>query len=129
MAAVNNLKSQTIKTGTVETLKDPEAWQEKNREKVNEEVSELEKLRFRDITERLRARQNFAKFLMGLLVMQNMLVFTIFGLGLWYGKVQGLENLFSIIIGGTLAETTSLIYIIVKFLYSEIPFQSPKINP
>ncbi len=119
---------EIINKEEAQALEDLLQWQKEFQKEVKEEVSEIEKLRFKDITERLKGRQKFANFLMMLLVFQNIVVFGIFGAGMWFGKILGLENLFSILIGGTLAETTTLIYIIVKFLFSDIPYQEKKFN-
>jgi hypothetical protein len=114
-----------IEKEAIEALETPEVWQNFAREDVKEEFLDLERLRFRDIEARLKNRENFRRFLMGLLVGQNVLVFTVFALGMWYDKIAGLETVFSTLVGGTLLETTALIYIIVKWLFSEIPYQKP----
>lgn len=107
----------------IEALESDKAWQKLNKQEVKEEFSDLEKLRFKDIDWRLKNRENFRRFLLLLLVAQNLAVFTIFAVGMWYQKIAGLEAVFSTLVGGTLAETTALIWIIVKWLFSEIHYQ------
>src|SRR3989344_9008241 len=89
---------------TSEPLKNLKNWQKQTTEEVKEKLDELERLRQKDITWRLENRENFRKFLIILLVLQNIVVFIIFGLGMWFGKIAGLEKVFSTLVGGTLLE-------------------------
>ncbi|MBI2011383.1 hypothetical protein HYS91_01310 [Candidatus Daviesbacteria bacterium] len=124
MAVANFLSPQKIiETKTVEVLKNPQTWQKQATQEVREDFSELDKLRFKDIDWRLKNRENFRKFLMGLLIFQNVAVFLIVGLAVWFDKVKGLELIFATLIGGTLLETAGLILIIIKWLFSEISYK------
>ncbi len=116
------LKTQ-IKASSVEKVRDPDMWQSSFKQNVAEDLSDIEKLRLKDIAARLKNRENFRRFLMFLLVLQNFIVFAIFAAGMWYNKIAGLEGVFSTLVGGTLLETTALIYIIVKWLFSEISYK------
>lgn len=111
----------------VKPLKSLMAWQHHSTKEVKEDFRDLDKLRRKDIKARLKNRETFRKFLMYLLVGQNTAVFLIVALALWFNKIQGLELIFATLIGGTLAETAGLILIIIKWLFSEIPYQE-KIN-
>lgn len=97
-------------------------WQQEISQDIKQDYLHLEELKVKDINWRLKNRQDFKKFLFLLLVFQNLAVFFTFALGLWFNKIAGLEQVFGVLVGGTLAETTSLIYIIVKWLFSEIPY-------
>lgn len=107
----------------IEALENTEVWQEQSEKDIKQEYSDLEKLRYRDIEWRLQNRQSIRNFLFALLVGQNLFVFIIFAIGMWFNKISGLDAVFTTLVGGTLIETTSLIYIIVKWLFSEIPYQ------
>jgi hypothetical protein len=109
-------------------LKDLSKWQEKISRDVKSEYEDLEKLKLKDINWRLKTRQKFKNFLIFLLVGQNLAVFSLFGIALSLNRLSGLENVFSVVIGGTLVETTSLILIIIKWLFSEIPYNSPDLD-
>ncbi len=113
---------QIIDPQAVKALKSVDSWQAAASQEVSSDLSELEKLRFKDIDWRLKNRENFRRFLLILLVAQNVVVFAIFAVGMWFNKISGLEAVFSTLVGGTLLETTALILIIVKWLFSEIPY-------
>lgn len=118
----DNLKN-LLTSQKIEPLKNLTSWQQKTKKDIQENFNELEKLKFKDIDWRLKNRQSIRNFLFGLLVLQNLVVFLLFGIGLWFNKLAGLEGVFNVLIGGTLTETASLIYIIVKWLFSEIPYK------
>jgi hypothetical protein len=100
-----------------------QTWQSAIEENVKTNLPTQDDLKIEDINWRLKNRQQFQAFLIRLLVFQNIIVFSLFGIGLVFNKLQGLENAFTVLIGGTLAETVALIQIIVKWLYSEIPYE------
>ncbi len=114
---------QLIEKVNVKPLTNLEAWQKQATKEVKSEFSELDKLKGKDIRARLKNRESFRKFLIKLLVFQNVAVFIIVGFSIWFDKVAGLELIFATLIGGTLAETAGLILIIIKWLFSEIPYQ------
>ena|SRR5579884_1982068 len=103
-------------------LKDLSKWQKDIQKDVREEFEDLEKLKLKDIKWRLSNRQKFKNFLICLLIGQNIAVFSLFGAALSWNRISGLDSVFSVVIGGTLVETTSLILIIIKWLFSEIPY-------
>jgi hypothetical protein len=119
--------AQIIDKKAIEALISDEDWQKLTQAEIKEEFNDLEKLRYQDIDWRLKNRENFRRFLIKLLVLQNIVVFTIFAFGMWFNKIAGLDAVFSTLVGGTLAETTALILIIVKWLFSEIPYQGKQI--
>ena len=100
-------------------------WQKAAAQEFKQDADALSQLKIEDITNRLKDRKIIRNFLFALLVIQNLFVFSIFAVGMWYNKIAGLDAVFSTLVGGTLLETTSLIYIIVKWLFSEIPYQNP----
>lgn len=102
---------------------DLKAWQSAFEASARTNLPSQDDLKIDDISWRLKNRQNFQTFLIRLLVFQNIVVFGLFGAGLLFNKLQGLENAFTVLISGTLAETVLLIQIIVKWLYSEIPYE------
>ncbi|MBI3485889.1 hypothetical protein HY025_02985 [Candidatus Daviesbacteria bacterium] len=118
----DNLKN-LLTSQKIEPLKNLTSWQQKTKKDIQENFNELEKLKFKDIDWRLKNRQSIRNFFFFLLVLQNLVVFLLFGIGLWFNKLAGLEGVFNVLIGGTLTETASLIYIIVKWLFSEIPYK------
>lgn len=101
-------------------------WQNTVNLDIQSSYIKLETLKFDDYSWRLKNRENFKKLLFGLLFLQNTVVFALFGLGLVLNKLAGLEDVFKVLIAGTLLETTSLILIIVKWLFSEIPYEKEK---
>jgi|SRR3989344_4353497 len=114
---------EIINEKEAQALEDLLEWQKEFQEEVKEELSEIEKLRFKDIDWRLKNRENFRKFLMFLLVAQNITVFALVLFALQTDKIQSLQLVFTTLISGTLLETTALILIIVKWLFSEIPYK------
>lgn len=116
------VKADIIETNTVEKLKNLSDWQEQTEQDLKKEVSEIEKLRFRDISLRLKNRENFRKYLMTLLATQNIAVFSLVFYALYLNRLEGLQLILSTLVGATLLETTALTYIIVKFLFQEIPY-------
>ena len=105
---------EIINEKEAQALEDLLEWQKEFQEEVKEELSEIEKLRFKDIDWRLKNRENFRKFLMFLLVAQNITVFALVLFALQTDKIQSLQLVFTTLISGTLLETTALILIIVK---------------
>lgn len=84
---------------------------------------EHQQLRLRDILWRLENRQRFKQFLMLLLIGQNIAVFGLVGIALYLDRLQSLQLIFSILTTATLAETASMIFFIIKWLFSEIIYQ------
>jgi hypothetical protein len=105
---------------------DLKSWQQAFEESTKTNLPSQDDLKIEDINWRLKNRQKFQTFLIRLLVFQNVVVFGLFGVGLIFNKLQGLENAFTVLIGGTLAETVALIQIIIKWLFSEIPYEKSK---
>lgn len=101
-------------------------WQKGAQREVLKETKTIDDLKFDDISWRLKNRENFRNFLIRLLVGQNIAVFILVSLALFADKITGLEPIFATLIGGTLLETTALILIIVKWLFSEIPYEDKK---
>jgi hypothetical protein len=122
-------KAQIIETKTVERLKDSSAWQDRAEKNFSKEFNELDKLKYRDISARLRNRENFRKYLMTLLSAQNIAVFGFVFYALYLNRLEPLQFILSTLVGATLLETTALIYIIVKFLFSDIPYQANPPQP
>lgn len=80
-------------------------------------------LKLQDIAWRLDNREKFRKYLMRLLVGQNIATFALVTVALYFDKLQHLQPVFSVLIGATLAETASMIFFIIKWLFSEIPYE------
>lgn len=98
-------------------------WQKNAQREVLKETKTIDDLKFDDISWRLKNRENFRNFLIRLLVGQNIAVFLLVTAALFTNKIVGLEPVFATLVGGTLLETTALIVIIVKWLFSEIPYE------
>lgn len=98
-------------------------WQKGAKREVLMETKTIDDLKFDDISWRLKNRENFRNFLIRLLVGQNIAVFLLVSAALFTDKIAGLEPVFATLVGGTLLETTALIVIIVKWLFSEIPYE------
>lgn len=99
-------------------------WQKDAKKEAVKETKTLEDLKVDDISWRLRNRENFRNFLIRLLVGQNIAVFLLVTTALFTNKITGLESVFATLVGGTLLETAALIVIIVKWLFSEIPYEN-----
>ncbi len=98
-------------------------WQWNVTRDVKEKVLEEKELRLQDIEWKLEKREEMKTFLTKLLVWQNSLVFTLVVLALFTDKIEGLELVFTTLVGGTILQTTAMIHIIMKWLFSEIPYK------
>lgn len=103
-------------------------WQKSAQKQVLKETKTIDDLKFDDISWRLKNRENFRNFLIRLLIGQNIAVFLLVTAALFTNKIVRLEPVFATLVGGTLLETTALIIIIVKWLFSEIPYEEKKPN-
>ena len=92
----------------------------------------LDQLTVDDITWKLLARKEYAPFFRWFLIIQNFLIF-LFVFIAYYNSLS-LDNLtsffklqpvFSIIIGGTIAQTVLIIRIMVLWIFSNTPYEMP----
>lgn len=62
-------------------------------------------------------------FFFVLLIAQNFLVFLLVFIALFWGRLQDLQLVFSVLIGATLAETAAIVRFIVQFLFTSIDYK------
>jgi hypothetical protein len=65
---------------------------------------------------------------MWLLVCQNIVVFSLVIGALIFGKMKDLQLVFSVLVGATLAETSSMVFFMVRWLFSDIKYDRKSIN-
>lgn len=99
-------------------------WVSNLEDDIEETLHRHRALKLQDITWRLTNRENFRKFLIGLLISQNVAVFALVWVGLLTHTLQDLQLVFSVLVTATLAETASMIFFIIKWLFSEIPYDA-----
>lgn len=61
------------------------------------------------------------------LVGQNVAVFALVAFAMWTYRLEGLQLIFATLTTATLLETTAAIFIIVKWLFSEISYEEKKL--
>lgn len=116
-------KTQLIKIAGVEGIVRTlplETWQQQISLQTKEDFLSEKELRVKDITWRLAEREEFKNFLKWLLIIQNVAVFGLVIIALLVDKAVMLQPLFTTLVGGTLLETTSMIYIIIRWLFTDI---------
>jgi len=122
---LRTIKIHGIKVIKVRSLP-VEQWQQEVNLTTTEDFYNEKILRLKDIRWRLDNRENFKKFLIMLLIWQNIAVFALVTFAVVTNKIAGLQTVFATLVGGTLLETTSMIFIIIKWLFSEIPYEKTK---
>jgi hypothetical protein len=114
------IKDETFR---LPTSRDPIAWQYEIKKDVKQNVLDEKELRLNDIYWKLEHRGKLKTFLLRLLVAQNVVVFALVSLALWTNKMQELQLVFSTLVAATLGETASLVYIIAKWLFTDIQYK------
>jgi len=103
-------------------------WQEAVSRETKKDVLSERELRLKDITWKLNNRDDLKTFLMRLLVAQNVVVFSLVTYALIFDKMKDLQLIFSTLVGGTLAETAAAIYIMTRWLFSDIKYDKQAIH-
>lgn len=125
------MAQKKVKIGNVDIkierqLSELDLWQQAVRYGATQEVLDLESLQLNDINNRIRNREKLKDFLIKLLIGQNIAVFGLVLLALLTDQMNSLQLVFSVLIGATLAETSSMVFFMVKWLFSDIEYK--KIN-
>jgi len=120
------IKIGNINVKVKNKLSDLDFWQREVQHESEEEVLNLEKLQITDIKNKIENREKLKDFLIKLLVWQNVSVFGIVVFSLLFDKIQSLQLVLSVLIGGTLAETSSMVFYMVRWLFSDIKYQKIK---
>ena len=107
---------------------DPQEWQLEVKQDAKNNVLTERELRLKDITWKLTNRGSLKIFLMCLLVFQNFIVFGLVTIALILGKMKDLQLVFSVLIGATLAETSSMVFFMVRWLFSDIKYDKQSIH-
>ncbi len=80
------------------------------------------KIQLKDNQWRVSARKWFAWLFLGLLAAQNVVVFGLVVFAYIAGSLDGLENMFSVLVSVTLGETYLVIKIIVEWIFHDIKY-------
>lgn len=126
MAPKNKPKIETVIKGKKFKILEPydlKEWRYEVKRNVAENVISERELRLRDITWKLEHRDKLKTFLLWLLALQNIVVFLLVVGALVTNKIEGLQLVFSTLVAGTLVETASLVYIIAKWLFTDIHYE------
>lgn len=101
---------------------DGSTWQEQFEYETEKHSLAEKSIRLRDFEWRLEKRNWMKWFLFWLLIVQNVVVLAITVYAIVTGQAKETEDLLSVLVGATLLETTSMVFIMVKWLFSEIPY-------
>lgn len=71
---------------------------------------------------KVKARKNYGKILLGLLIVQNLAVFILVFWAFISGNLDDLQVIFSILIPATLGETAYMVKTIVEWLFKDINY-------
>lgn len=102
---------------------DLEEWSKKEAKDKSETYRFLLRLRVEDTEWRVWFRKRLGWILIGLLIIQNVVVFSIIIFALIFGKVADLEIVFGCLIAATLGETAYVVKIIVEWLFRDINYE------
>ena len=84
---------------------------------------ELFELKVKDHTWKIGARTIYARIFVGLLITQNIIVFTLVCIAYKTETLKNLSLVFSTLFTATLVETAYIIRIIVEWLFSDIDYR------
>lgn len=89
---------------------------------MSEEFTELQ---LEDYTWKVRSRKNYGWVLVGLLIAQNLAVFTLVFIALRANRLEESQLIFSVLVGSTLLETAYMVKVIVEWLFKDINYPLP----
>lgn len=89
-----------------------------------ESSGEFVDLQLEDYSWKIRSRKSYGKVLVGLLIAQNMIVFSLVSYALAAGKMQDLQIIFGVLISATLGETAFMVKVIIEWLFKDINYPS-----
>lgn len=95
-------------------------------ERKNYATKEFENLKYTDIASRIKNRNRIGWTVIILLLLQNLLVFGLVGWAFYLGQLGQLQIILGTLLTGTLGETVMVVNIIVKWLFSDIKYESTK---
>lgn len=117
--AETTIKGKTFRIVSPYDLKE---WQFDIGRNVSQNVLTERELRLKDIIWKLEHRAKLKTFLLWLLALQNITVFLLVLGALITNTIGGLQLIFSTLVAGTLGETASLVYIIAKWLFTDVKY-------
>jgi len=106
-------------TPTEETIIDEEAIKIQS----SQIESDLLKLKVKDHTWRIEARDKYAQIFVGLLIAQNIAVFFLVYLAYALEDLKEVGTVLSVLVTATLIETGYIIKIIVQWIFSDIDYK------
>lgn len=87
-----------------------------------ESSGEFIDLQLEDYSWKIRSRKSYGRVLVGLLIAQNIIVFSLVAGALATGKMQDLQLIFGVLITATLGETAYMVKVIIEWLFKDINY-------
>lgn len=87
-----------------------------------ESSGEFIDLQLEDYSWKIRSRKSYGRVLVGLLIAQNIIVFSLVAGALATGRMQDLQLVFGVLITATLGETAYMVKVIIEWLFKDINY-------